>query len=219
MHCHLEILAESQQYLWNKFSEANFKDFVLYGGTALALRLGHRRSIDFDFFSSASVTQEKIHSSWSFMDQANLRIIQQELNTYTVLVQDTNMSTTVKLSFFGGIKFGQIQFPDQAANRIKIASLHDLFATKLTALFNRIEAKDYIDIAALLSHGILLEDGIGALKAIHPQTNPATIARTLCYFEGGDLSNLSHECRQIIEASVANLGTIPDTPIINPTIP
>jgi hypothetical protein len=47
----LNILPESQQLLW-KLLGSTPPDFVLYGGTALALRLGHRQSVDFDFFSS-----------------------------------------------------------------------------------------------------------------------------------------------------------------------
>jgi hypothetical protein len=47
----LNILPKSQQLLW-KLLGSTPPDFVLYGGTALALRLGHRQSVDFDFFSS-----------------------------------------------------------------------------------------------------------------------------------------------------------------------
>lgn len=48
---HLEILEEPQKKLWHTLKTVR-DQFVLYGGTALALRLGHRQSIDFDFFYS-----------------------------------------------------------------------------------------------------------------------------------------------------------------------
>lgn len=49
----LNVLPESQQWLWTRLNTTP-RHFVLYGDTALALRLGHRESVDFDFFSSAA---------------------------------------------------------------------------------------------------------------------------------------------------------------------
>ena len=46
----LEILPKSQQQLWQQLKPVSELGFVLYGGTAIALQLGHRQSIDFDFF-------------------------------------------------------------------------------------------------------------------------------------------------------------------------
>ena len=48
---HFSILPVAQKQLWEKLSPAGELGFVLYGGTAIALRLGHRVSVDFDFFS------------------------------------------------------------------------------------------------------------------------------------------------------------------------
>jgi hypothetical protein len=62
MHCHLEILAEPQQVVWAHFRGGDWSRWVLCGGTALALRLGHRRSVDFDFFSSEEVTDQRVGS-------------------------------------------------------------------------------------------------------------------------------------------------------------
>jgi hypothetical protein len=49
-HPHLEILSSAQMRLWRELSGVPI-GFVLYGGTALALHLGHRTSVDFDFFA------------------------------------------------------------------------------------------------------------------------------------------------------------------------
>jgi hypothetical protein len=51
MNLYLSILPESQRKLWTELNQVP-SEFVLYGGTALALRLGHRISVDFDFFTS-----------------------------------------------------------------------------------------------------------------------------------------------------------------------
>lgn len=48
----IDILPPAQRELWPELSRAP-AHFILYGGTALALRLAHRQSLDFDFFSSA----------------------------------------------------------------------------------------------------------------------------------------------------------------------
>ena len=49
----LDILSLAQQALWEELAQTP-ETFVLYGGTGLSLRLGHRSSVDFDFFSSDS---------------------------------------------------------------------------------------------------------------------------------------------------------------------
>ena len=50
---HLDILPPAQRELWPLLGASSTLDFVLYGGTAIALRLGHRPSVDFDFFSES----------------------------------------------------------------------------------------------------------------------------------------------------------------------
>ena len=49
-HPHFEILPSAQIQLWKELQPLKKLGFVLYGGTALALRLGHRVSVDFDLF-------------------------------------------------------------------------------------------------------------------------------------------------------------------------
>lgn len=49
--CKTDILPKSQQALWPQLKEVP-NEYVLYGGTAIALRYGHRNSVDFDFFST-----------------------------------------------------------------------------------------------------------------------------------------------------------------------
>ena len=61
----LEILPESQWRLWPEL-DAIPSDFVLYGGTGLALQLGHRVSEDFDFFSSSNFDPDRLRSRLPF---------------------------------------------------------------------------------------------------------------------------------------------------------
>ncbi len=216
MNCHLDLLPESQRHLWARFEAGDWRRWVLYGGTALALRLGHRRSLDFDFFSAGRLTREGVHESFPWLGGAEVRILQQEPGTYVVLARDHGMGAEVKLSFFGGLAFGQIEPPECASNGVRIASLRDLFATKLAALHNRIACKDYRDISALLRVPIPLADGIACLQAIHPSASPAVIARALCYFEGGDLAELPEDDRRTLETAVATLADLPEPPPTRP---
>jgi len=55
----LAILPESQRNLWPHLGRIPDR-FVLYGGTAIALRFGHRQSIDFDFFSTQQFNGNEI---------------------------------------------------------------------------------------------------------------------------------------------------------------
>src|SRR6266849_5597674 len=74
----LEILPPAQRKLWNELSETP-REFVLYGGTALALHLGHRHSIDFDFFGNRPLDLSALEAGIPFLSGA--RIVQREKNT------------------------------------------------------------------------------------------------------------------------------------------
>jgi hypothetical protein len=54
------ILPKAQQEIWPRLAPAPALSFVLYGGTAIALHLGHRSSIDFDFFRAEPLDKKDI---------------------------------------------------------------------------------------------------------------------------------------------------------------
>ena len=62
----LDILADARRDLWPDL-DAVPSDFVLYGGTAIALQLGHRASEDFDFFSSSGFDAEELQAQLPFL--------------------------------------------------------------------------------------------------------------------------------------------------------
>jgi len=80
----LEILAPSQRRIWPELC-AIPKDFVLYGGTALALHLGHRESADFDFFGGRKFDVRALETGIPFL--AGAKIIQRAEDTLTAIVQ------------------------------------------------------------------------------------------------------------------------------------
>ena len=79
----LEILPKAQRLLWKELNQLP-KSFVLYGGTALALRLGHRHSVDFDFFSNDHFKPDELLSSLGSLRDA--RVDQRGDNTLSITV-------------------------------------------------------------------------------------------------------------------------------------
>ena len=199
---HLDILPPPQRDMFSVLAPLNELGFVHYGGTAIALQLGHRVSIDFDFFNDSQVTREALVSALPFLGDAIT--LQQEPDTWTVL--SGRGENAVKLSFFTGMGFGRVGEPVQTDNRLLLASLDDLLGHKLKVLLQRVEAKDYRDIAAMLHAGQRLEDGLGAAVALFPNLPPCEAVRALVHFEGSDLANLTRRERNILVAHVQRLG-------------
>lgn len=185
------ILPPAQRSLWPELRETP-PTFVLYGGTALALRLGHRQSEDFDFFSNESFDPGDLWKSVAYLRTA--RIDQRGNNTLSAVV---DRGGPVKVSFFGDVRIGHVNEPDVAEQGLQIASLLDLTATKLKTVQQRAEAKDYRDIVAALDGGIELKEALGAAQSIYGKTfNAIAALKALTYFEDGNLPTLPADLRR-----------------------
>jgi hypothetical protein len=68
-----EILPAAQRRIWPELSPATKLGYVLYGGTAIALRLGHRQSVDFDFFAARPVDQAKLRAAMPLLRETTVR--------------------------------------------------------------------------------------------------------------------------------------------------
>ena len=135
---HIEILPAAQREVWPQLRPAARLAFVLYGGTAVALHLGHRVSLDFDFFRAEPLDKTELRNTLPFLLPAT--ILQDQADTLVVSL--ATPSGPVKLSFFGGIGFGRVSDPVQTADgTLLVASLDDLLATKLKAILDRAEAR------------------------------------------------------------------------------
>lgn len=199
------ILPDAQKRLWPSLHAAPSLGFVLYGGTAIALRLGHRESIDFDFFSDRPLDKAELAAAFPFI--ARSQLLQDQPGTLTVNVPDEiNQDEYVKISFFGGIGFGRYNSPDITVDGVlQVAAVDDLMATKVKVILQRVEAKDYRDVAAMLNHGVALDRGLSIARAMYGnQFQPAESLKALTYFQGGDLKTLTiQEKRTLIEAARA----------------
>lgn len=203
------ILPASQRRLWPELKPAADLGFVLYGGTAVALRLGHRASVDFDFFSEKPLDRAAIRSAFAFVAQST--VLQDERNTLGVLVPYGDSERAhVKVSFFGAIGFGRVGEPDLTEDgMIQVASLSDLMATKLKVVLQRAEAKDYRDIAAMVRAGVRLSVGLAAARELFgPPFQPSESLKALVYFGDGDLNTLSEEDRNLLIEAASAVRTL-----------
>jgi hypothetical protein len=203
------ILPKAQQEIWPQLSPAPRLAFVLYGGTAVALYLGHRSSVDFDFFRSAPLDKKELDARFAYMRKA--KTIQESENTLVVVADMP--SGPVKVSFFGGLAFGRVNEPRQTNDStLLVASIEDLLATKLKAILDRAEARDYRDISAMVSAGISLERALGAFGKMYGK-DPGLPLRAMGYFKDGDLTSLPEADRNILRAARDRVSEIPEVPI------
>lgn len=186
-------MPKPQRLLWDELA-AIPPEFVLYGGTAVALHLGHRQSMDFDFFGNRPFDPATLPAAIPFMEDAI--ITQQQANTLTIIVE---RGGPVKLSFFGVPAIARLAPPHVApANGLQVASLLDLAGTKASVVQQRAEAKDYTDIDAMLCDGrIDLPTALAAARAIYgPPFNPQVTLKALSFFDDGNLHGLPGAMKQ-----------------------
>jgi hypothetical protein len=160
-------------------SKPYLSDFYLVGGTALAIHLGHRKSVDIDLFSNfsfdASALLEQIQQDFSY------KLIYTASNTLKGSVSQINVDI---LSH----RYKYISEPLEM-DRIKIASVPDIIAMKLNAISTSGQrSKDFIDIFYLLRKftlGKMLE----FYKIKYDQENIAFLLKSLIFFDDVDLSD------------------------------
>jgi hypothetical protein len=198
---HLDALPLPQRAFWDEDLDRIPPGWVLYGGTAIALHLGHRQSRDFDFFSADDLHRDALRRSCALV--AGAKTLQDEPNTLTVVAEKGG--EPVKLSFFGGIAFGRVGEPLRVHGVARIASRIDLLGTKLATVTQRIEPRDYVDIAALLASGLSINEGVAALLALYgTQASGLQSVKTIAWFRDGNLEALlSDAVRDLLTRAAA----------------
>jgi hypothetical protein len=227
----LGILPPAQRALWERLREVTRMGFVLYGGTAVALRLGHRQSVDFDFFTERAFVHAEVLGK--FPSPPAPMVLQEAPGTLTLQVEapadspapgspdpgrpDPVRPDPVKLSFFT-VGTGRIGVPEWTGDgAILVASSLDLMAHKLKVLLQRLEKKDYLDLHALLAGGGSLEAGLAGARALFGRAfQPAEALKALGYFKGGDLHELPGSVREDLIRAAAGVRHLPDPPAVLP---
>jgi hypothetical protein len=208
---YMHILPPAQKRLWSELRNAPNLGFTLYGGTAIALRLGHRNSVDFDFFSEKSLDRDIIKAAFPFIGQATT--LQDQGNTLVMLVPYGNSEQEhVKVSFFGTIGFGRVGEPNFTDDGVlRVASFDDLMATKVKVVLQRAEAKDYRDVSAMINAGVSLSHGLASARQLYgPNFQPSESLKALIYFNDGDLKTLTADEKKTLIAAVKAVRVLPD---------
>jgi hypothetical protein len=144
---HTEILISNQKELLTWIAQFQ-REFYLVGGTAIALYLGHRQSVDFDMFKLGTINHKRNleRLSQSGFPYQITRRVSEQMNC---------LLNGVKLTFF------QYPFDIQASKQpdvpFRIPSLLDLAAMKAYALGHRSKWKDYVDLYFLLTKHFTLK--------------------------------------------------------------
>ena len=174
---HSEILNDKQVQLLPLMAQFR-REYYLVGGTAIALFIGHRRSIDFDLFKPSAINHkrniDKISAS-SFGHVITRRVTEQ----MNLIVND------VKLTFF------QYPFPIEPTARFetyfRLPSLLQLAAMKAYALGRRSKWKDYVDLYFLLRDHFTIADVTScATEAFGELFSEKMFRSQLCYFDDID---------------------------------
>lgn len=154
----------------------------LAGGTALALHLGHRESIDFDFFTQKSFDPIRLNKQLS------------DIGAFT----QTFAKGISVIGEFNGVKMSYFQYDYPLLEQtldyqgVSLAHIHDIAAMKLVAICDRSTKKDYIDLFSLVHHGISLEYMFELYeKKYHAfEANMFTIIKSLTYFVDADAEDM-----------------------------
>lgn len=219
LRARIDALPPPQRRLWPTLAAARGLGFVLYGGTAVALRLGHRISEDFDFFTDRSLDHDALREAFPFV--AGAKVLLSRPDTWTALVASgSDDKEGVKVSFFGNVSFGRVGNPTVTEDGVmEIASLDDLMATKLKVLLQRIQLKDYLDIAAMLKAGLSLSKGLaGARLLFGPSFQPSECLKALTYFGGGDLALLTDEVKEDLKSAAVAVRDLPQVGLAAPQL-
>lgn len=138
-------------------------------------------------------------------------VLQKASDTLTCLV---DRQGEVRVSFFGVAGLAAVREPVVSLdNQLPVAALIDLAGTKAAVIQKRAQAKDYIDLDAILSRGISLSATLAAAKHIYGRAfNPQITLKALTYFADGDLPSLPVDIRlRLIQAvKSVSLDHLPD---------
>jgi len=151
--------------------------FYLAGGTALAVQLGHRESIDLDWFCQTNFFNQEIKAKLSKL--GNFQVVGESEGTINGLVDNVRVS-------FLRYQYKSL-FPLVDFEKIKMADERDIAAMKIDAISSRGSKKDFIDIFFLLKK-YSLEEIIGFFekKYANINYNKLHILKSLVYFEEAD---------------------------------
>lgn len=148
------------------------EDYYLAGGTALALHLGHRKSVDLDYFLNKDIDTLVLKEKLTELFSADVQILFEEKNTLWCSIRG------VKASFIS--RFDTLLDSIEVVGAFRLAGLKDITAMKLSAICGREEYKDYFDLACLAGETDARE-WVSWWYAVYPQADATSFIVALAY--------------------------------------
>lgn len=164
MTLHLETISSSMLSIGKTVHEQLDSGYYLAGGTALSLLIGHRKSIDLDYFINAPIDTQSLHVKLiELFGDSNVELVFQEKNTLWTTING------VKVSFIA--RLDPLLEPVSVEESFRIAQLKDLTMMKLSAICSREEYKDYFDLACLVTL-MDVRSWIPLWQSLYPHVDP-----------------------------------------------
>jgi len=173
---HIDVLTEGQKRSLSQIAKAVANtDFYLAGGTGLALQVGHRSSIDFDWFIPKLGDPEVLFRKFKSLD-IHFGIQSVSFETIYLDVEAVQMS-------FMGYDYPMLEpkvfWPDFG---IYLAAMNDIACMKLSAIASRGSRKDFVDLHFLITHFLPLEDYLRRYIKKYRNRDVGHVVRSLVYF-------------------------------------
>ncbi|MCX6235072.1 MAG: nucleotidyl transferase AbiEii/AbiGii toxin family protein [Bacteroidetes bacterium] len=151
------------------------QSFVLVGGTALALQIGHRRSDDLDLFTQTPFHPKVLAAELEHV--INFKIISEAESTLTILVNET----PVDLLKYDYPYVGELIHSDY----LRLVSKEDIACMKLSAIASRGSKKDFFDIYFLLKY-YTFEEMFGFYDKKYKSSERFHLLKSLVYFDDAE---------------------------------
>lgn len=185
---HYETISSDTLNLFKRLASLDeLSEARLAGGTALALQIGHRKSIDLDFFG---------HIDYS-MDELKMA-----MESVSSDVQPINSTKTMRFYVVEGVKIDVVNYPyswiDESVieDGLTLAGIEDIAAMKLATITNRGTKKDFIDLFFLLKKYSLSQMLDMYLKK-YSDSQLFTVLKSLVYFVDAELDPMPHMLQDV----------------------
>ena len=137
------------------------KPYILCGGTALAIQIGHRKSEDLDFMMWRKSKTEKPEVNWNEKKKEFIEKVG-EIENFNMLGFDQVefLVKGVKFSFFVSDNYSPVTSPIDYLGNIRLADMESIMAMKMEVMLRRMKFRDYYDIYSILREGYSIHNGI-----------------------------------------------------------
>jgi hypothetical protein len=178
---HWEGLSPEMRHLLASIGQQPFAShFYLAGGTALSLQIGHRQSVDFDFFAETDeVKEERADEIIRSLNSFSIQVIERTPGNFVLLVEN------IRIGFFS---YGYpLINPAVYLENVALASIADIGLMKCDALVTRGSRKDFYDLFQI-AKSIPLADLLQLGSKKYPQFRdfPLMVLESMTLFENAD---------------------------------